>query len=103
MNSKEFKDFMKNGEVYCKQIRKLIGQALFLERQKRRYSLPQLSEFVGISDKTIEEVELAKEKPHWGAVEILLDFYGKTMALRLTDAPTEGLKGILPPDYEKKI
>ncbi len=103
MNSKEFKDFMENGEVYCKQIRKLIGQALFLERQKKRYPLPYLRELVGISDKTIEEIELAKERPHWGAIEILLDFYGKTMALRLVDVPTEGLKGVLPLGYEKQI
>ncbi len=102
MNNEEFKNFMENGEVYCRQIRKLIGQALFFERQKKRYSLSRLSDFVGISDKTIEEIELAKEKPHWGAIEILLDYYGKTMALRLVDAPTEGLKGILPLDYEKK-
>lgn len=92
MNSEEFCNFMRNGEICCRHMRQLVGQALFAERQRRRLRLTLVSDKTGLAERTIEEVELAKEKPHWGAVEVLLDFYGKTMAMRLDDAPTLGLK-----------
>ncbi len=92
MNSEEFSNFIRNGEICCRHMRQLVGQALFAERQRRRLRLTLVSDKTGLAERTIEEVELAKEKPHWGAVEILLDFYGKTMALRLEDAPTLGLR-----------
>jgi len=64
-------------------VQELIGKLLFEERRKRNKTIKQVSSNTKILPKTIDEIEIARCKPHWDAIAKLLKFYDKKLEIKI--------------------
>lgn len=79
-------DFQRiNNIVSGESILELIGILLYNERRKRNKTLNQIGTIINTQPKTIDEVEIARTRPHWTAIEKLLKYYNKQIEIRLVE------------------
>ena len=81
-HSSEYKGY---DTIYGYYVRELIGKLLFEERRKRNKTIEQISNDTKILPKTIDEIEIARRKPHWNAIAKLLQYYDKQLEITIVN------------------
>ena len=60
-----------------------IGRLLFEERLRKNKTIRMVSQYTGISERHIDEAEIARRSMRWHVIARLLKYYGKRFEVRL--------------------
>lgn len=70
-------------KAYGEQLPELIGRLLFEERLRKNKTIRMVSQYTGISERHIDEAEIARRSMRWHVIARLLKYYGKRFEVRL--------------------
>lgn len=72
------------------EVLRVVGQALFAERQRRNLKLATVSACLDVRQELVDMAETGTGKAQWAIISKLLKYYNKRFDIQLVSPQTEG-------------